>query len=200
MLNGWRALLRKRRNVYGFLSKPVPDRIILKILEDALHVPSAGFTQDFDLVVVQSQNIREKLAEASHQSEYEKEGLALPGFISTAPVLVVPCANRKRFEAKYGRADNSARLPWWLIDAGFASFAMILSAFESGVAASFLGAIDEEKVAELLNLPPDGSVIPLAVVPIGYADPMEKRHWAKRLVKVASGRRPLSEMVHWEKW
>ena len=194
------ALLRKRRNLYGFLPKQVPHPTILNILEDALHVPSAGFTQDFEFVVAQDQNVREKLAEASRQGEYAKQGTALPNFISRAPMLVVPCANRRKFEEKYGTADDSARLPWWLIDAAFASFAMILSAFESGLAASFVGAIDDRKVAEILNLPSDGSVIPLAIVPVGYMDPRERKYWTKRRARIVSKRRPKKEMVHWDKW
>jgi hypothetical protein len=38
-------------------------------------------------------------------------------FISTAPIIVVPCANKKRYQDKYGTAEDSRRLPWWLIDA-----------------------------------------------------------------------------------
>jgi len=45
-------LLRKRRNVYGFQDRPIPEFVLSRILENARHVPSAGFTQDFDLVVV----------------------------------------------------------------------------------------------------------------------------------------------------
>src|SRR2546426_10650246 len=42
------ALLRKRRQVYGFKARPVPEKVLTTVLEDAIHVPSAGFTQDFD--------------------------------------------------------------------------------------------------------------------------------------------------------
>ena len=46
------SLLRTRRNVYGFLpEKQVPDQLLNKILENSLHVPSAGFTQDFDFIL-----------------------------------------------------------------------------------------------------------------------------------------------------
>src|SRR5437867_12908786 len=118
--------------------------------------------------------IRKELATAGHQPEYISEGLAKSDFVSTAPVIIVPCENKKRFEAKYGRAEENARLPWWLIDAGFASFALILSAFEHGLAASFLGALDDEKVRRILNLSMDGSIIPLALVPIAFKAPAEE--------------------------
>ena len=195
-----KALLRKRRNVYGFESRAIPDKVLTTILEDARHVPSAGFTQDFEFIVVKDPMIRRELAIAGHQREYMSEGLAKSDFISTAPIIVVPCGNKKRFEEKYGRAEENARLPWWLIDAGFASLALILSAFEHELAASFLGVLDDEKVRQILNIPMDGSIIPLALVPIGYKDPEEGVLWIQRSRKAVRNRRGLADLVHWNGW
>jgi len=195
-----KALLRKRRNVYGFESRAIPDKVLTTILEDARHVPSAGFTQDFEFIVVKDPMIRRELAIAGHQREYMSEGLAKSDFISTAPIIVVPCGNKKRFEEKYGRAEENARLPWWLIDAGFASLALILSAFEHELAASFLGVLDDEKVRQILNIPMDGSIIPLALVPIGYKDPEEGVLWIERSRKAVRNRRGLADLVHWNGW
>ena len=193
-------LLRKRRNVYGFKSRAISDKSLVRILEDARHVPSAGFTQDFEFIVVKDPMIRRELATAGHQPEYMSEGIAKSNFISMAPVIVVPCGNKKRFEAKYGKSEENARLPWWLIDAGFASFALILSAFEHGLAASFLGVLDDEKVRQILNLPMDGSIIPLALVPIGFKDPAEEILWEARSRKAVPNRRVLADLVHWNGW
>jgi nitroreductase len=172
----------------------------MTILEDARHIPSAGFTQDFELIVVKDPIVRKELATAGYQPEYMSEGLAKSDFISAAPVIVVPCGNKKRFEKKYGTAGESARLPWWLIDAGFASFALILSAFEHGLAATFLGVLDDEEVRRVLNIPMDGSIIPLALVPIGYKDPAEAVLWRPRSQRAFRNRRVLSDLVHWNKW
>jgi nitroreductase len=195
-----KALLRKRRNVYGFESRKIPDKVLMTILEDARHVPSAGFTQDFEFIVVKDPMIRRELATAGQQAEYVEKGLAKSDFISTAPVIVVPCGNKRRFEEKYGRAEENARLPWWLIDAGFASFALILSAFEHGMAASFLGVLDDEKVSQILNIPMDGTIIPLALLPIGYKDPEEEVLWTQRSRKTVRNRRGLTDLVHWNGW
>lgn len=194
-------LLRKRRNAYGFLTRRVPDETLMAVLEDATHVPSAGFTQDFDFVVVKDETVKRKLAEAAHEDEYVKEGYALPAFISKAPVVVVPCGSKPRFEAKYGRpAEKTSRLPWWLIDAGFASFSLILSAYEKGLGASFVGAIDDDKVEKALGLPINHSIVPLAVVPMGYVDPKESVKEAGRRGKIKRRRRKLDDVVHWERW
>jgi len=187
--------------VYGFLSKQIPDQTLRTILDNATHVPSAGFTQDFDFIVVKSIATRTKLAEAASESEYVREGNALDDFITKAPVIVVPCASKPRFEAKYGTpAEENARLPWWLIDSGFASFALILSAFEVGLAASFIDAMNDQKVVEVLKLPRDNSVIPLAIVPIGYAAPTGSEKEANRKEAIKRRRRKFDDFVHWERW
>src|SRR3989442_7049281 len=192
-------LLRKRRQVFGFKAEAIRENILTTVLEDAIHVPSAGFTQDFDLIVIKDAVTRKRLAEAARESEYKTLELSKSDFISTAPVIVVPCANKKRYEDKYGRAEDSRRLPWWLIDASFASLVLILSAFEHGLAASFLGALDDEKVAGILDLPKDHTVIPLATVPMGHTR-LEDREWGnERVRKISRSRRRLWETVRWAK-
>jgi nitroreductase len=194
------ALLRKRRQVFGFKAEPIPEKILTTILEDAIHVPSAGFTQDFDLIVVKDVVARKRLAEAARESEYKTLGLSKSDFISTAPVIVVPCANKKRYEDNYGTGEGGRRLPWWLIDASFASLVLILSAFEHGLAASFLGALDDEKLSGILDLPKDHSVIPFAIVPMGYKSLEDKEWWDERVKKVSRSRRRLDDVVHWDRW
>ena len=191
-------LLRRRRNFYGFIPKEVPEVALRKILENARHVPSAGFTQDFDLVVVIDPATRKKLAQAARQADYEKLEGVIPNFVEDAPVIIVPCGNKTRFEAKYGTpGEANSRLPWWLIDAAFSSLSLILSAFQEGLVASFLGAIDDGKVAAALHLPTDGSVVPLAVIPLGYKHPRETFH-AKS--KARNQRRTFGQQIHWERW
>lgn len=115
------VVLRKRRNVYGFLSRDIPENVLRRILENARHVPSTGYTQDFDLVVVRNKATKRKLTGAARQDEYKKLEGVVPKFIENAPVVVVPCGNKTRFETKYGRpAEKNSRLPWWLTDTAFA--------------------------------------------------------------------------------
>jgi nitroreductase len=194
------ALLRKRRQVYGFKSEPIAAKVLTTVLENAAHVPSAGFTQDFDLIVVKDTVTKTRLAEAAGESEYQKLGMSKSDFISTAPVIVVPCGNKKRYEDKYGTAEDGRRLPWWLIDASFASLALMISAVEQGLAASFLGALDDDKIEKILNLPKDHTVVPLAIVPIGYKSLEDKSWWNQRSEKIQRTRRRLDDIVHWDKW
>jgi nitroreductase len=193
-------VLRKRRNVYGFQDRPIAEAVLNRILENARHVPSAGFTQDFDLVVVRNAEKRVNLAKAANEKEYAIYGGVVAGFIEKAPVVVVPCGNKLRFESKYGSpAEKNARLPWWLTDCAFSSLALILSAVQEGLAASFIGAIDDGLVAKTLNLPGDGSVIPLAIVPMGYRHPKEQRFSSEMRRRVKTLRTSTNQ-IHWDEW
>lgn len=193
-------MLRRRRNVYGFSSQDIPQNILVRILENARHVPSAGFTQDFDLVVVRDRATKKRLGEAAGQGEYEKMEGVVPGFIENAPVVVVPCGNKTRFEAKYGKpGEKNSRLPWWLIDVAFASLVLILSALQEGIAASFIGAVDDDKMAEALDLPRDGSVTPLAIIPLGYKH-LKEFVGSERMSRAMNLRKKPEEQIHWNKW
>jgi nitroreductase len=188
-------LLRKRRNVYGFLPRRIPEPVLERIMENAIHVPSAGFSQDFDLVVVKDAATKRKLADSASQRLYEKKGLAMEDFVAGADVVVVPCGNKARFEAVYGKpAEANSRIPWWVVDSAFSALVVVLSAFDQGVAASFIGAFDDKKVASILKLPKDGSVVPLALVLLGYPDPAERRLWKIR--RARGKRKSVGSMVH----
>jgi len=55
-----------------------------------------------------------------------------------------------------------------MYDAGVASEAFCLAAYEKGIGSVIMGIFDPEKTAKLLNLPEDRDVI--ALIPIGYPD------------------------------
>jgi nitroreductase len=55
-----------------------------------------------------------------------------------------------------------------MFDAGVASEAFCLAAYEQGLGSVILGLFDYEKTAKLLDIPEDREVI--ALIPIGYPD------------------------------
>jgi hypothetical protein len=89
---------------------------------------------------------------------------------------------------KYARpAEKNARLPWWLT--------------EEGLVASFLGAIDGAKLVEALGLPVDNSIVPLAVIPLGYKASRESVGWnARHKAEARTRRRRFEEFEHWDRW
>ena len=55
-----------------------------------------------------------------------------------------------------------------MFDAGAASEAFCLAAYEAGLGTVIMGIFDEEKIVGLLDIPDDRELI--ALIPVGYSD------------------------------
>lgn len=62
-----------------------------------------------------------------------------------------------------GRGDS-----WQMFDAGVASEAFCLSAYEQGLGTVIMGIFDQEEASDLLEIPEDRELV--ALIPIGYPD------------------------------
>ncbi|MGC4190236.1 MAG: nitroreductase family protein [Thermomicrobiales bacterium] len=81
--------------------------------------------------------------------------------------------------------------PYGLSDASRAIQDMMLVAWEHGVGANWVGFIDGlTKVNALLGIPDDLDVV--SIVPFGYP--------AQTIGKGKKQRKPLDEIVHWDRW
>ena len=65
---------------------------------------------------------------------------------------------------------------------------MTLQAVEEGLGTCWIGAFDEEKVKEILNIPDNVRVVSL--LPLGYPSD----------IPLPKSRKNLDEIVMWEKW
>lgn len=191
-------VVRKRRMVRHFTEEPIPAETIQRMLELASRGPSAGFTQGQDFVVITDPETKKALAALCHEEEYVKSGFH--PFISTAPVLVVPCTNEAAYHRRYQEPDKVNEdgseifwpVPYWFMDAGCAVMTLLLAAVNEGLAAGFAGAKDLDAVRDLLGIPAE--VTPVGVIPIGHPQPDKRSPSLKR------GRRLATEVVHRERW
>lgn len=194
----FKEAVRKRRMVRNFTAEPVAPETVTRILDLARRGPSAGFTQGQSFVVVTSSQLKEKIAALCHEKSYVKAGY--DPFISTAPVLIIPCTSEAAYHRRYQepnkvRADGSEiewPVPYWFMDVGCAVMLVLLAAVDEGLAAGFAGAHDLDALRALLNMPAE--VTPVGVIPIGHpaAD--------KRSTSLKRGRKPQSQVVHYEQW
>jgi nitroreductase len=192
------AVVRARRMVRNFGPTPVPDEILTRILDLARRGPSAGFTQGQDFIVITQAETKQRLAELCGESFYIEKGFG--PFISTAPVLIVPCTSQAAYLRRYREPDKmdneTAELEWpvpfWFMDVGCAVMLLLLAVVNEGLAAGFAGMWDLDSCRELLEIPEE--VTPVGVIPIGYAAPDKRSPSLKR------GRRPQAEIVHRERW
>ena len=165
-------VLEERHSIRSFLDKKIKEKDLRRILEAANSAPSAGNLQAYEIIVIEKQKTKEKLAEAALMQE----------FIAEAPVVLVFVANPRRSTCKYGERGKF----YSVLDAAIAAAYAQLAATALGLATCWVGAFEDEKVIEILKIPKDARVV--AIMPLGYA--AEKPYITKR--------RKLEEIVHRE--
>jgi len=182
-----------RRDVRTFLSKKIPDEIVLNLLHAAHHGPSVGFMQPWNFIIVSSDELKGRLAWAADKERralaihYEGEkqnkflSLKIEG-IKQAPITIcVTCDPTRGGSHVLGR--NS--IPETdIMSTACAIQNMWLAACVEGVAMGWVSFYKKSDVREILNIP--YHIDPIALISIGYTDDypdkpiLEKENWAKR--------------------
>ena len=166
---------RKMIREYNSDRQQIPDKIVTNLIENAHRAPSAGHTQVQEFIIVKDSSTKKKLRKAAVNQEY----------VEQAPLLIVVCSNTSRSAGRYG---SRGREFYSIIDGAFASMLILLSAVNEGIGACFVGAFEDTKVSQILELPKD--VRPIGIICIGY--PAEK---PEKL-----GRIDIKALVHYEKY
>lgn len=156
--------IETRRSIRKFKAEPVSHETMQEIVAAAAFAPSWKNTQVTRYIVVENAEIKEKIAnEATLGFEHNN------GIIKGAPALVVVTMvhGRSGFE-RDGSYTTSKEDRWEVFDAGLATQTFCLAAHDKGVGTVILGIFDENKVAEIANVPEGQKVA--ALVAAGYAD------------------------------
>lgn len=165
-------VLRARRSVRHLNSRlAVTDEDIHALLQAAVAAPSAGNIQPWRFFVVRSPEARERLASSLHQR-----------WAAAAPVVIVVAVDPRPCAARYG--DRGEYL-YAIQDTAAAVENILLAAVDRGLASCWIGAFDQERVAEAVGAV--APVIPVAVLPIGHSAESGGR----------PQRRPLDEVTTW---
>ncbi len=168
---GFSELIEKRYSVRNYLDLPVDPAILECVLQAANCAPSAGTLQAYEIFLVEDAAQRSALAEAARGQD----------FIHEAPIILVFCANPSRTEARYH--ERGVRL-YAVQDATIACTFAMLAATDFGLGSVWVGAFDDQKVADALGNPK--GLIPVAMLPLGYTDTKN----------VPTPRRALTDLVH----
>ena len=199
-------LVKKRRSFRRFKSDPVPKEILEKVLEAARHPPSAGNSQPWEFIVVQDVATKKSITQ-SITSGYKKIrkadptmywAVAVQPHLSTAPVLIVVCGDRRLQETYPAHLPGEVLLRQSL---AISIYTLQLAAASFGLATAWATMQTESRetqIRKLLGIPEVYTVD--HIVPLGYPDE-EKENSDKALRPVrerASFRRELAEIVHYE--
>jgi FMN reductase [NAD(P)H] len=198
-------ILKRRRMVRNYRPDPIDREALERILLTVRRAPSAGFSQGQRLLVVTDGETRGRIAELAGEAEAVAEGRE--PWISRAPVHVFVCTREDDYHDRYREPDKLALgggeeigwpVPFWHVDAGAAMMLLLLGAIDEGLAAGVFGVPVEATAAakDLLAVPEDVTIV--AVVTIGHpaSDPSSAAASSRKKER----RRPLDDLVHWERW
>lgn len=168
--------LRTRRSVRCFSPEPVGDDLLWKVLEAGHWAPSAHNKQPWYFIVFRDQEKKQAIADASRWAK----------FLPEAPVGVLVCA-RLDYEWK---STPRKWIEWYSVQSSAAAIEnMLLAAHALGLGTCWIGDIDTELLARLFTIP--SGYEPVAIIALGYP--------AAGFEGKAPPRRPLEEVVQWEK-
>ena len=169
--------IKGRRSIRTFTQEPISHELIADIVETASYAPSWKHTQIVRYIAVEGE-LKDKIAACT--SAYARNG----EIIAAAPMVIAVTIikGRSGFE-RDGSFSTHRGEGWQMFDAGVASEAFCLAAYEKGLGTVIMGIFDDDKVAELLEIPEDRDVV--ALIPVGF--PAES--------PVAPRRKPVEEMV-----
>ena len=192
----FQAVVRRRRMVRSFSADPVPDAVLDQILANALHAPSAGFSQGWAFVVLEGGEETGRFWEAVSDPEW-RAAPDWPGLLR-APVVIVPFTDEEAYRTRYAEPDKADRppaaVPYWLVDTSFATMVILLSAVDAGLGALFFGLHQRDaEVREALGVP--AGYEPLGAVAVGWPDGEDRPS-----TSVARGRRPAESVIHRGRW
>jgi nitroreductase len=164
-------LLTARYSVRAYKPDPIPEETLQQVLEAARLAPTAANRQPFRVILIHTRGREQELQRVYHHS-----------WFTQAPLIVCVCAVP---EEAWVRED---RRSYCDVDAAIALDHLILAAANLGLGTCWIAHFDVQAAREILQVPQ--SVEPLLFTPLGYpADHIRPKK-----------RRPLADLVRFEKW
>ncbi len=142
-----------RVSVTDYLDEGVEREKVARILEAGRWAPSAGNMQTWEFIVVEDDELKEKLSQYAHNQPH----------IRAAPVVIVILSDMERADRKYG--ERGMHL-YAVQETGAVMQNMLLEAYNQDLGAAWVGAFNEEQVSTQLHVPE--RVRPMAIVTVGY--------------------------------
>jgi nitroreductase len=192
----FREVVRKRRMVRRYQpDRPVPRADVLALLDLAIRAPSAGFSQGWHFLVLESAADRARFWAATANGT-EQPDPWLTG-MQTAAVLIVAFSDREAYLDRYAEPDKGWTdrdtahwpVPYWDVDTGMASLLMLLGSVDLELGGCFFGVPPgrHDSVRSAFDVPTRLGVV--GVLSIGYPAP------DRRSPSLRRGRRPIEEVA-----
>ncbi len=170
-------------------------------MANATRVPSAGYSQGFAFVVLSDPGQRGLFWETTSGPAWRGESESVS--LTRAPVVIVPLAHEQAYLDRYALPDkahtplsNEAHwpVPYWDVDTGFGVMLILLTAVDLGLGALFFAIFQgQPALMDCLGVPE--GYRPIGAIAVGHPVPGERSQ-----PELRTGRRPVGDVVRWERW
>lgn len=167
----FRDLIEERFSARTYKPDPVPDDVLNGVLEAARLAPSADNRQPYRILVIHTEGRREELKRIYNRDWFVQGPLVIGA-------VAVP-------SEAWVRADGKSYVD---VDVAIMMDHLILAAADAGLGTCWIANFNPAEARAVLGLPDE--VVPLVFTPLGY--PAEEPGWKRR--------RPLRELVRYERW
>jgi 5,6-dimethylbenzimidazole synthase len=181
--------IRERRDVRtGFLPEPLPDDVLLRLLNAAHNAPSVGLMQPWRFIVIRSPDTRRSVRELFEQAQrsatqtYEGEraelyrGLKLEGILEAPQNLCIVCDPASEQGHRLGRQTMPETA---IYSAVCAVQNLWLAARAEGIGVGWVSILDPEALKQLLGIPHPMALV--AYLCLGYVDSFQPRPELERV-------------------
>jgi nitroreductase len=178
-------------------SRPVPPELVDRIVDNGLRAPSAGFSQGWGFLVLDTATDVARFRDAVRPDQDPENWFAAN---VDAPLLIVAHSNKDAYLDRYAEPDKGFTdrsdawwpAPYWDIDTGFAAMLMLLTAVDAGLGACFFGLPVERIDAYRSAFGVPAQFHPIGAISVGYSDEPPR--------DLSSRRKPAAETVHRGRW
>ena len=164
----------KRYSCRSFEQRSVEKQDMDKILEAGRIAPTAGNFQPQRVIVINTPEGMQKLAQCTH-------------YTYGAPAALIVCYDENEVWVRNYDGKNSGD-----VDASIVTTQMMLQAAELGIGTCWIGHFDPRKIKELFNIPEN--IVPVAILDMGYPGENGRPH------PVHWKRKDLTETVVYESY
>ena len=201
----YKAIYTRRDVRSHFISKPLSDEVLARILNAAHHAPSVGFSQPWNFVLIRDDVTKEKIKKSfeqektksasnvDHQKKEKYLSLKLEGILESNVNICITYDPTKFGPFVIGRSS--------IPETGIYSVCcavqnLWLAARAEGIGVGWVSILSIELLKEALSLP--DHIIPIAYLCLGHVSEfaekpdLENAKWLARL--------ELKDVIYFEKW
>jgi len=186
-------VLLSRRSIRQFKSQPISREILEKLVNAARLAPSAANLQPLEFVVVDDEEVREKIFSCLRWAAYiAPQGDPKPGHEPLAYIIILVNIEIKEKGYEY--------------DAGAAIENMILAAWEQRIGSCLLLSVERNKIQDVLGIPKTHKID--SVLALGYPDEEPRveimddsvKYWKDSTGRLHVPKRKLKDIIHFNKF